>query len=107
VLFLSTGEKTLAEMMGEAGVSIKAGQEVRLIETPADADAGMGLFENIHGFPSPAAFAKHLVALADQVAGIAGEAYLNRQLHEGLLPRRCRGSGLPRVPPHGPDRGGG
>lgn len=41
VLFLSTGEVTLAAKMGEAGKRIMAGQEVRLVNIPADAGAGM------------------------------------------------------------------
>ncbi|WP_176525323.1 DUF927 domain-containing protein [Caenispirillum bisanense] len=78
LVFLSTGEKTLAEMMAEAGQTIKAGQEIRMIEIAADAGAGMGIFEDIHGFPSPAAFADHLVALSDKVAGVAGDEYLTK-----------------------------
>ena len=44
VLFLSTGEVSLADKMLEAGRRARAGQEVRLADIPADAGAGMGIF---------------------------------------------------------------
>ena len=53
VLFLSTGEIGLADKIGEDPRSRKrlmAGQEVRVIDLPADAGAGLGLFEELHGF---------------------------------------------------------
>jgi uncharacterized protein (DUF927 family) len=50
LLFLSTGEKTLAQHMAEAHKELKAGMEVRLLAVPADAGKGMGLFEALHGF---------------------------------------------------------
>ena len=48
-LFLSTGEITLAQKMGEAGKRATAGLGVRLPNLPADAGAGMGVFQNLHG----------------------------------------------------------
>ncbi|MCQ8279910.1 DUF927 domain-containing protein [Acetobacteraceae bacterium KSS8] len=60
VLFLSTGELGLADLNREAGKATKAGQEVRFADLPADAGAGMGLFENLHGEDTPDAFAKYL-----------------------------------------------
>jgi uncharacterized protein (DUF927 family) len=59
LLFLSSGEVSLADKMSEAGKKPKAGQEVRLVSIDADAGAGMGLFENLHG-ATPAAFADAL-----------------------------------------------
>lgn len=50
VLFLSTGEGTLADKAREDGRSkIKAGQAVRIVDIPADAGVGLGLFEELHG----------------------------------------------------------
>ena len=43
-LFLSTGELSLGYKIAEAGSAMKAGQEVRLVDLPADAGAGLGLF---------------------------------------------------------------
>jgi uncharacterized protein (DUF927 family) len=45
LLFLSTSEITLADKMQEAGKRARVGQEVRLVDVPADAGAGLGIFE--------------------------------------------------------------
>lgn len=62
VLFLSTGEVGLSEVMKEGRNSRRsmAGQEVRILDLPADAGAGMGLFEDIHGAASAEAFARQI-----------------------------------------------
>jgi putative DNA primase/helicase len=52
MLAISTGEVGLAEKLAMANKQIFAGQEVRLLEIPADAGAGMGIIENLHGFES-------------------------------------------------------
>ncbi len=62
VMFLTSGEISLAEHMAEAGKETKKGQEVRLLDIGADAGAGMGLFENLHSFGTPAEFANYLKA---------------------------------------------
>ncbi len=62
VMFLTSGEVSLAEHMAEAGKETKNGQEVRLLDIAADAGAGMGLFENLHSFGGPAEFANYLKA---------------------------------------------
>jgi putative DNA primase/helicase len=68
VLFLTSGEITLAEHMAEAGKATKIGQEVRLLNiTPPPGDLGSDLldqswFENSHSFGGPAAFANYLKA---------------------------------------------
>jgi putative DNA primase/helicase len=60
LLFLSSGETTLAQHMTTAGVRVRAGQEVRFVDLPADAGKGKGLFEELHGAEQPAEFAQHL-----------------------------------------------
>jgi putative DNA primase/helicase len=68
VLFLTSGEITLAEHMAEAGKTTKMGQEVRLLNiTPPPGAEGSDLldqswFENTHSFSEPADFANHLKA---------------------------------------------
>jgi putative DNA primase/helicase len=52
LLFLSSGERTLREIMQAAGKQSKGGQESRLIDIPADAGKGWGLFEELHEYPS-------------------------------------------------------
>lgn len=76
LLFLSAGEETLAAMMGKAGKSANAGQEIRLADIEADAGAGMGAFEHIHQSETPAAFALALKDAASAHHGAAGVEWL-------------------------------
>jgi uncharacterized protein (DUF927 family) len=76
LLFLSTGELSLAEKMAEIGREPKAGQEVRLVEIPADAGAGYGIFENLHGVGAPGDFADHLRAVTKRHYGAPIRRYL-------------------------------
>jgi putative DNA primase/helicase len=77
VPFLSTGELTLAQKMNEAGKQAKAGLEVRLVNLPADARAGLGVFQNLHGRQGgPAAFADELRTAALAHHGHAARAFL-------------------------------
>lgn len=62
LLFLSSGEDGLAEQMALAGRKPKAGMEVRLLEIPADAGQGLGLFEDLHGHPNGATSLKALTS---------------------------------------------
>jgi uncharacterized protein (DUF927 family) len=78
VLFVSTGEVTLAAKMGEAGKRLMAGLEVRLAHLPADAGAGMGVFQKLHGRPSAAALVEELAAAAQAHHGTAARAFLAR-----------------------------
>lgn len=77
-LFLSTGEITLAQKMGEAGKKAMAGLEVRLVNLPANAGMGMGMFQNLHGRLTPAALAEELRDAARLHHGIAARAFLAR-----------------------------
>jgi putative DNA primase/helicase len=60
LLFFSTGEVSLSDKMSETGRQMKAGQEVRLVDIAADAGAGYGIFENLHGFKNADLLAKEL-----------------------------------------------
>jgi putative DNA primase/helicase len=101
VLFLSSGEIPLAAKMGEAGRTVHAGQDVRLIGIPADAGVGFGVWQNLHGKTS-AALSDHLRVASRSYFGTAGPAFLEklakdrsddpdllfstlRQLQEGFL----------------------
>jgi uncharacterized protein (DUF927 family) len=61
-----------------AGRRPLAGQEVRLINIPADAGAGMGVFENLHDFDEPGLLADHLRDASARYYGTAGRAFLLR-----------------------------
>lgn len=69
LLFLSSGEKTLASLMGEANKTANAGQDVRLATVPADAGHGYGLFEDLHGFASAKELADHVTRASNQYHG--------------------------------------
>ena len=76
IMFLSTGEMTLAQKMTEAGKRAMTGTENRLVNIRADAGAGLGVFETLHGFDEPALLADHLRHAAATFYGTAGRAFL-------------------------------
>lgn len=59
LLFLSSGEISLAAHVAEAGKKAKGGQEVRMVDIPADTGIH-GLFENLHGRSDAATFSTEL-----------------------------------------------
>jgi uncharacterized protein (DUF927 family) len=69
ILLLSSGEVTLKEHAETVGKHTKAGGEIRLANIPADAGAGMGLFEDLHGFSTSADFANHLKEVSKKYYG--------------------------------------
>ncbi|MGQ0501425.1 MAG: DUF927 domain-containing protein [Panacagrimonas sp.] len=83
LLFLSAGEVSLAEHMRQDGKTAQAGQETRLAEIPADAGAGRGLFETLHGHADAAAFSRALCASAAQYHGTAAPAFIEGVLRRG------------------------
>jgi uncharacterized protein (DUF927 family) len=76
VLFLSTGEVSLAQHVEVAGHRVHAGQEVRLIDLGADAGRGQGVFEELHGFASGQVFADGLRQRVHEAYGTAGRAFV-------------------------------
>jgi putative DNA primase/helicase len=76
LVFLSAGELGLSDHMAEGMKRIKVGQETRMADIPADAGAGMGAFENLHGFEGGSAFARHITGQAASVYGATGRAWL-------------------------------
>jgi putative DNA primase/helicase len=77
LMFVSAGELTLADHAQTAGKRTKAGAEVRLLNIEADAGAGLGLFEKIHGAESPDAFARQLKDAARRFYGAPLRVYLD------------------------------
>jgi uncharacterized protein (DUF927 family) len=78
LLFLSAGEIGLAQHMAEAGKMVRAGQELRLAEIPADAGAGLGVFESLHDLENGSSFAKALDVATRKQHGTAFAAFLDR-----------------------------
>ncbi len=76
LVFLSTGERTLREILESAKKTSKGGQEVRMLQIPADAGKGLGTFENVHGFASPGQFADAVIDGAKNAYGAPIQAYL-------------------------------
>ena len=76
LLFLSTGEIGLADLIAEAGGRTRAGQEVRVIDLPADAGAKLGMFERLPQDMKAGAFADALRDAAATHYGHAGPAFV-------------------------------
>ena len=76
LLFLSAGEESLAALMARAGRKPNVGQEIRLADFDADAGAGLGAFEELHGHASPAALSVAIKDAATSAHGAVGIAWL-------------------------------
>jgi putative DNA primase/helicase len=74
-MLISAGEVGLADKIAEGGKQPKAGQLVRLVDVPADAGRGYGLFEDTKG-QSPASFAEAIKAAALAHYGHAGPMFV-------------------------------
>lgn len=85
LLFVSSGEKTLAETMAEAGRELKAGMEVRMLAMHADAGQGFGLFDTLHGFDGGAALSDALQARVKKYYGTPLLAFLTALCEPGKL----------------------
>ena len=81
-VFLSTGETTLSQKMGEAGKRTMAGLDARLANLPADAGAGYGVFQALHGRAEPAELADELRSAALAHHGVAAIFFLYKLTRE-------------------------
>lgn len=75
LIFLSTGEKSLADIIGETGGHMKGGQDVRLCDIEADTGK-FGIFEELHGKQGGAALSYHLRSSSLRYYGTASREYL-------------------------------
>lgn len=76
---ISTGELGIQAKLNErkhGKQSYQGGQAVRMVEIPADAGKGLGLFETVHDFKNGAQFSDHLNASAKSLSGMLGDAWL-------------------------------
>jgi uncharacterized protein (DUF927 family) len=76
--WLSTGEKKVSEVLGESGKDSTAGHEVRMIELPADANEGWGVYQDIHEFWDSAMFSDFLRSNASKYYGTPIREFLSR-----------------------------
>lgn len=76
----STGEQTLSDFMRQSRHNLRpaAGQEVRMLDVPADPGEDLGLFQDLCGFGSGATFSNHLKSGATQNYGVAIRVFLKR-----------------------------
>ena len=86
LMILSTGEVGLEQHMAGAGIKVMAGQQTRLIDIPANAGAGHGVFENIHGSANGSDFSLFLKRQTAIYYGIAGRAWVNALADPELRP---------------------
>jgi uncharacterized protein (DUF927 family) len=87
LVYLSTGEISVATHLESAGQVVKAGHEVRLIELPADATGTGSMFQDTHGIESHSQFADTLEVIANQHHGNAGLTLLEHLTQRGELER--------------------
>lgn len=76
LLFLSTGELSIADKIKEAGKKVQAGIVTRMADIPADAGKGHRLFDTVHGFKDGNALAHYLRNSVNKVYGTPIRKYL-------------------------------
>jgi len=74
---LSNGEPTLADKMREDGQQVRAGQEVRIIDVPADAGVGLGAWQDLHGHDTPGQFSDAIKAACASNYGTLSRAFID------------------------------
>lgn len=75
-LFLSTGEVSLSQHMMEEGKKVRAGQETRIADIPADFGQ-FGVFDSLHGISDGATFANIIKERARDYHGAVGREFIN------------------------------
>lgn len=91
VLFLSSGEISLEQKLQEDGRRYMAGQSVRVIDIPADAGRGFGIFENVYHFPGGKEFSEHIRKATSLYYGTPLRAFLTvftKDLHASSMRAR-------------------
>ncbi len=74
-LMLSNGEKSMKAHAAESGITLNAGQELRLANIDADAGKGMGILDDAHG-QKPEAYLSALRTAARRFYGVVGQEWL-------------------------------
>jgi putative DNA primase/helicase len=93
LVFLSAGEVGLAAHMAEGGKRARAGQELRLVDLPAEAFPG-SVFEDLHGHEGGAQFALALTRATERHHGHPGLAWLRWCVDQGPALRQTVRSGI-------------
>jgi uncharacterized protein (DUF927 family) len=82
VLFLSSGEMSLGDILTQTGQKIRGGQNVRLVDIEADAGKGFGLFETLHEFKTAHELADALRENSKKYYGTAIREFLRELVKE-------------------------
>ncbi len=82
LLFQSNGEIGLTQFLEENQERAYAGQEVRFCELPADAGAGFGCWDALHGLPDGARFSETLQRNVAKHYGTAYPEFIRRTIQE-------------------------
>jgi uncharacterized protein (DUF927 family) len=82
ILFLSSGEMSLSDILNQTGQKIRGGQNVRLVDIEADAGKGFGLFETLHEFKTAHELADALRENSKQFYGTAIREFLRELVKE-------------------------
>ncbi len=69
LLTLSTGERSINELIDSSGTAVRGGHGVRLIEIPADPGNGNGIFESLHEDSSGASLSTAITTAAKAFYG--------------------------------------
>lgn len=88
ITMLSSGELGLADHMAAAGQRSHAGQDVRFIELPADAERGHGMWDALGIYPDGRAFTAALQSASRRYYGTAGRAFVAALLKDKASARR-------------------
>jgi len=80
IALLSNGEKTLRSHAQTAGLTVKAGQEIRFLEIPVF--GRHGAFDELHGMKDGRLFSDTLQANTAKYYGVAGIAYLEKLIND-------------------------
>lgn len=75
LLFLSSGEIGLPDLIRLSGQKVRGGHEVRIVDIPAFS-GNYGVFEHLHFATSGDAFSRMLCANAEKYHGTAGKAFI-------------------------------
>ena len=103
LLFLSSGEESLSALMGRIRKRPNPGAEIRMLDIPAEASAGLGVFEKLHEFNSGGSLALALKEATVVNHGMPGRTWLkwvveNRSALAEQLPKNIHDFCLEHIP---------
>lgn len=78
LLFISTGELSIADHIRDGGGRVFAGQEVRIADLPAEPEGGHGIFETLHDFASGVYFSGHLMKASRGYHGTPSREFIRQ-----------------------------